>query len=209
MTVEIANALIGYFQTLYDMNRDLITLCGLDVIDNSGQYEKHIKDVIQAVPRLVPYVFNKSEQKYVIDHHDGLLEFSNQIPFLKRDYDEILQLHTNFLSNVKSIRNKFEHKMHGAKLVAGGSSGGSVAFDLTYAIGDQNITLTAGEIIRFTKDMNNLFTKIQELLDQFAVEQGKIDYAYYRRLLRYRFCDFNKIYESEMLHIFGKSLFPF
>ncbi len=34
MTVETANALGGYFQALYDLNHDLITLCGMDVIDN-------------------------------------------------------------------------------------------------------------------------------------------------------------------------------
>ena len=33
MTVETTNELNGYFQTLYDLNRNLITLCGMDVID--------------------------------------------------------------------------------------------------------------------------------------------------------------------------------
>lgn len=39
MTVEISNALFGYFEALYDLNRNLIMLCGVDVIDNEGQYE--------------------------------------------------------------------------------------------------------------------------------------------------------------------------
>lgn len=47
MTIQTVNALSGYFQTLYDLNHDLITLCGMDVIDNSGQYEKYIKKLIQ------------------------------------------------------------------------------------------------------------------------------------------------------------------
>ena len=58
MTSEITNALFGYFETLYDLNRNLITLCGVDVIDNSGQYERYIADIIQAIPRLVPYVYD-------------------------------------------------------------------------------------------------------------------------------------------------------
>ena len=62
MTVETANALGGYFQALYDLNHDLITLCGMDIIDNSGQYEKYIKNVIQAVPRLVPYDYDKESK---------------------------------------------------------------------------------------------------------------------------------------------------
>lgn len=208
MTEEIVNALGGYFETLYNLNRDLITLCGVDVIDNSGQYEVIVKNVIQAVPRLVPYVYNKDVEKYVILPHDGLLEFVDHITFLKDDYESILENHYDFLKNVKIIRNKFEHKMHGARLM-GGSSGGLSSFDMTYLIGDREITLTATEIIRFTKDINTLFYKIQKLVNVFAYENGKAGYRYYRRLTRYNFCDFNKILDSEILKIVGKSLFPF
>ena len=209
MTIEIANALSGYFETLYEMNRDLITLCGVNVIDNSGQYEKHIKDVIQAVPRLVPYDYAKKEKTYIINPRDGLLEFSDHLPFLLGDYEKILQCHNDFLSDVKIIRNKFEHKMHGARLVAGISGSSSVAFAFTYEVGDRKITLCASEIIRFVKDINCLFSKIQNQIISFAYENGKSDYPYYRRLIRYDFCDFNKIYESDVLGIVGKVLFPF
>ena len=209
MTVEIANALSGYFETLYEMNRDLIMLCGVDLIDNSGQYEKYIKDVIQAVPRLVPYRYDSRKETYIIDRRDGLLEFSDHLPFLLEDYEKILQSHNDFLSNVKNIRNKFEHKMHGARLVAGSSYGSSVAFGFIYEVGDLDITLNSVEIIRFVKDMNFLFSKIQKEVDFFAYENHKSDYLYYRRLVRYDFCNFNRIYESDVLGIVGKALFPF
>jgi len=209
MTVEIANALCGYFETLYELNRDLIKLCGLSVIDNSGQYEKHIKNVIHAIPRLVPYDYDNKKEKYRINHRDGLLEFSDRLPFLQEAYENILQCHIDFLSDVKTIRNKFEHKMHGAKLVGGISSESLVSFDLAYEVDNQRITLSSGAIIRFVKDLNSLFAKIQKWVDSFAYENGKTDYPYYRRLIRYDFCDFNKIYESDVLGFVGKALFPF
>ncbi len=34
-------------------------------------------------------------------------------------------------------------------------------------------------------------------------------HPYYRRLLRYTFTDFNKVYESNVLSIIGKAMFPF
>ena len=74
---------------------------------------------------------------------------------------------------------------------------------------DQKIELTASEIIRFTKDINCTFSRIQKLIDTFAYENGKSDHPYYRRLIRYDFCDFNKILDSDILPIVGKSLFPF
>ena len=47
MTSEICNALFRYFEALYDLNRDLIMLCGADVLDNSGQYDKCVRRVVK------------------------------------------------------------------------------------------------------------------------------------------------------------------
>ena len=38
MTVEFVNVLSEYLHTLYDLNRKLKTICGMDVEDNMGQY---------------------------------------------------------------------------------------------------------------------------------------------------------------------------
>ena len=54
MTVEIANALFGYLETLYNLNQKLVKLCGIDVIDDFESGEKEILDIIQDVPRIIP-----------------------------------------------------------------------------------------------------------------------------------------------------------
>lgn len=208
MTSEITNALFGYFEALYDLNRNLITLCGVDVIDNSGQYERYIADIIQAIPRLVPYVYDRENETYKITRSDGLLEFSAEMPFLKAGYESILKQNYEFLKNVKTIRNKFEHKMHGARLMSAGS-GTLILFDMTYMLSNEMITLQSGEIIRFVKQLNELFSTIQREVEAFYTEQGRADSMYCRRLIRYDFCDFNRIYESPLLKSFGKALFPF
>lgn len=82
-------------------------------------------------------------------------------------------------------------------------------FDITYEVNGDKITITAGELIDFVKEINILFSKIQNLVNQYAYEHGKCDYLYYKRLVRYSFEDFNKIFESDLLRIFGKSLLPF
>lgn len=209
MTKDVANALIGYFQALYEMNLDLITLCGMDITDNAGQYEKHIKNIIQDIPRLVPYDYDKKNSCYKINRSDGLLEFSEQLPFLYNDYQTILERHRELLKNIKTVRNQFEHKMHCAELTSAGSASGSVTFDITYRIGDERYVLEARNLIRFIKDLNTTFDKIQSAVNDFALENGKSEHLYYRRLIRCRFSDFNKIYESNILKIIGKSLYPF
>ena len=205
--MHYVNALGGYFETLYELNRDLITLCGLDVQDNDGQYEIHSKNVIQAIPRLIPYV--KNREKIEIKSDDGLLEFSGQIWNLKTNYESILNKHYSLLSKVKDIRNAFEHKMHGVRLDSAGSISNAVAFDLTYSVKGEKITLTAKELIDFTKDVNCLFSNIQKMVEEYAYKNNKSDNLYYRRLVRYDYRDFNLIYDSNLLVIVGKAFFAF
>ena len=208
MNVVVANALLGYFETLYDLNRNLIMCCGLDVIDNSGQYEKPINEIIQNIPRLIPYTYNKGSQKYEIQR-EGLLEFADAIPFLEQDYKELLSNNYAFLSDIKKIRNKLEHNMHGARITGSGSSGGLSLFDVTYKVGEDELTLRGEQFVACIKQLNVLFSKIQQLVLDYAKANGKLDYAYYRRLLRYAFSDFNPIYDSHLLKSFGQALFSF
>lgn len=60
--------------------------CGLDIFDNSGKYEKPLQQIIQDVPRLVMYKYNKKDEQYKIEEKDGLLEFSEELPFLNGCY---------------------------------------------------------------------------------------------------------------------------
>ena len=99
MTSEICNALFRDFEALYDLNRDLIMLCGADVLDNSGQYDKCVERVVKTIPELIPYGGNKATDEYVIIEGDGLLEFSNEIPFLRKEYEDILG--NNYFANCK------------------------------------------------------------------------------------------------------------
>lgn len=208
MTIDAANALFRYFESLYSLNQNLIILCGVDILDHKVDYDQRIDEIMMAIPRLVPYVHNKKTQSYEISPKDGLMNFSTDIPFLSADYDIILQKHTDFLIKTKKVRNKLEHEMHGARIVAS-LSGTSSLVTVTYEVESQTIDIRANEIIAFIKDLNVLFAQIQELVDTFASSHNKEGHPYYERLVRYRFTDFNKIYESTLLHTFGKALLPF
>lgn len=131
MTITAVNALFRYFETLYNLNQNMIALCGTDVFDHKGEQERRIDEVIMAVPRLVPYGFNKKTGAYEIEKADGLMKFSDDIPFLSADYESILQKHKDFLEKAKKVRNKLEHEMHGARIVAS-SSGTTSMFYVTY-----------------------------------------------------------------------------
>ena len=57
--------------------------------------------------------------------------------------------------------------------------------------------------------MNILFSKLQNLVIQFAYDNKYDDYPYFRRLSRFDFADFNRIFESDLLRYFGKTLQAF
>lgn len=209
MTVEVVNALYRYFKGLYELNQNIIILCGVDVIDNSSsQYGEQIENVIHLVPKLVPYKYDKKNHIYRLENGDGLLEFENEIPFIKTGYEDILKNHEAFLSNIKAIRNKLEHKMHGATVVAS-SSGSSYLFEIIYMVNGKRIKITAGELIAFVKELNTIFSEIQRLVLEFSFKENKTNHPYYRRLTKFSFQDFSKIYDSDLLRIFGKTLLPF
>lgn len=209
MNIVIAHSLYGYFESLYDLNRNIISLCGLDIEDFSGHHEKILRNVIIAIPQLIPYSYNKSSNKYIINSKDGLLEFSSDIPYLLSDYNDILQKHYTLLESVKKVRNKLEHKIHGAQIVGGGSVQDHVSFEIDFSIENEEIQISSNAIIPFIMDINDLFSKLQKDLYQYAKENEKEFRAYFHRMLRFNFADFNKIYTSNVLFIIGGSLLPF
>lgn len=211
MNTTIANSLGEYFETLYLLNQNLITFCGTGgIVADHWTYQKYIRNVITAIPQLIPY--SKRGAKYVIVATDGLLEYSDEINFLEHDYCSILQNHYEFLVNLKEVRNKFEHKMHSVFL-SQTDGGSSILFGLHYLVKKQGefkeTVLWANQFISLAKDINSLFAKIQQLISEYAFKEGKDHYAYYQRLLRYDFTDFNKIYDSKLLQIIGKAFLPF
>lgn len=208
MTVEIANALFGYLETLYNLNQKLVKLCGIDVIDDFESGEKEILDIIQDVPRIIPYSFNKKTQTLILKDRDGLLEYKDNISYLKEDYEKILSDNYEFLDKIRKIRNKYEHKMHGVKHKSSGSGSFSL-FDYTFMVGDESMEITAGSFIKLIKSVNNLFSKIILDISKYAYENKKEDYLYYRRITRFDFKDFNKIYDNDILRIVGKIMKKF
>ena len=212
MTVEIASALRLYFETLYNLNRNLIKCCGLDAFDLHLNYKKPLYDIIEDIPKLMPYAVNKTTREQIISERNGLLEFSSDLPFLNTDYEKILVSNYSFLNKIRLIRNKLEHRMHGVKMRST-SNGSSFLFEVSYEVeaegGIEEITLTAEEFIKFVKQLNDLFSKLQKNLSSYVYENDKEDSLYYEKLLRFDFSNFNKIYDSDLLRIFGRTLFPF
>lgn len=208
MDIEIANSLFGYFKTLYKLNQKPIKLCGTDVIEKYEYSHKAILDIIQDIPRLIPYFYNKKTSNIELANNNGLLEYSDKLKYLYDDYQKVLDNNYDFINNIRLIRNKHEHKMHDVKRRSSGS-GTTTFFDFDFEVNEEIISIEAFEFIKLFKMLNDMFSKLVEDVKVFASNNDKESYAYYKRITRFNFSDFNKIYDSDLLRVYGRLLQEF
>ena len=55
------------------MNQKLLKLCGIDAIDDFENDSKIVLDIIQDIPRLVPYSYNNKQKELECNDRNGLL----------------------------------------------------------------------------------------------------------------------------------------
>ena len=72
MTITTADALYRYFEVIYNLNQNLITLCGTNILYHKEEQDRRIDEVVMAIPRLIPYSKNKQTGDYQIKKTDGL-----------------------------------------------------------------------------------------------------------------------------------------
>lgn len=208
MTEEIVSALSGYIQVLYELNQKLIKLCGTSISRKYEYSHKEILDIVQEIPRVIPYEYNKKKKCLELVDKNGLLEYKKSINYLESKYLEILDDNRSFLDNVRKIRNKYEHKMHDVKRITS-ISGNTSYFEFEFEVDGKVIVIEAKDFIKVIKKLNSLFSLIVKEIVEYVKENEKEDNPYYRRLSRFDFEEFNKIYESGLLRTFGKLMLDF
>ena len=84
MNIKIANSISGYIETLNEINIKLIKICGTNIgYQTISEYKKDILDIIQNIPRLIPYTYSLKNDILELQENDGLLEYSNEIKYLR------------------------------------------------------------------------------------------------------------------------------
>lgn len=208
MDQKIANSILDYIETLYYLNKNFLQLCGVDYYNDIYSSTKLILDVIQDIPRLIPYSYDKGIKKLKCKDKDGLLEYQKELDYLKTDYDNILKNNYDFLDKIRKIRNKYEHKMHDIKYISSG--GGSLnIFYIEFLVNGESIQVEAEEFKKLIKELNILFAKIVFEIIKWADENNKKEYKCYEKIDRFNFEDFNEIYDDKLLTKIGRLMYPY
>jgi len=204
MNPEIAYALLEYIDSLDDTNKNLIKACGIEAHGHATHsLRKLIFNVVQEIPRLIPYIFDQHHHVQLITKRDGLMEYRKQIHYLEADYERILTDNYDFLDKVRRIRNTYEHQMHKNKLSSSGN-GTLHLFEIKFKIDDNVVSVCADDFITLMKQLNILFARLVNDIRLYAHNNNQNHHYFYRIATKIDFLDFNTMYESKLLAKIGK-----
>ena len=184
-------------------NQQLIKIFGIDSMNafNTGSIE--ILNIIQDVPRLIPYTYNKKTEKYELSPKDGLLVYKSlkELPF---EYQKIFDKNKKCLIKIKKIRNKWEHILHNVNLQSC-YTGNNSWFRYTFKVKGAKYTIESDELIALFKDLNILYDQLIKKMLEYSYKK-KIEHPFYNHLHKVKLLDFNKLYDSGLLYEIGKSI---
>ena len=165
-------------------------------------------EIIQDIPRIIPYSYDYKSKKQILKDKDGLLEFKYDISYLKNSFESILENNYFLLEKIRKIRNKYEHKIHDIKLLA---SYGDIdgMFDYSFKNHNDRVHVNTMDIVMLFKQLNTLFSQVVDDIKSWAEDNNYETHPYYYKLSRFDFKDFNSIYESDLLSKIGRMLYKF
>ena len=202
MNQKVINSIYKYVEVLYENNQRLIKVFGMDAIDNYNDGTKEILNIIQDIPRLIPYSYSDENKKLFLEKNDGLLQYEKKIKYLRSDYKEILNNNEECLIKVKKIRNKYEHKLHNIETPSR-YTGNDDWFRYGFKINRKKYNIESSELVKLFKELNNMYDKLISDMLKWAYK-NKIDHPFFTRLSRINMLDFNKLYDSKLLYEIGK-----
>ena len=203
MNPEIINSIYKYIVVLYENNQRLVKIFGIDAIDAITDGSKDILNLIQDVPRLIPYSYSDEKKEVYLIKKDGLLQYKKELPDLKKEYQTVLEKNAKCLEKIKTIRNKYEHTLHNVRSQSC-FKGNDSWFEYGFKVKDKGYRIESKELIQLFKNLNELYDGLIKQIMKYVYENKLNDT--YGSLSRIDLLGFNKIYDSGLLHEIGKAI---
>ena len=203
MSPTIINSIYKYIEVLYENNQKLIKLFGINSLYAITDGSKDILNLIQDIPRLIPYSYSKEDNKLYLINNDGLLQYEKEMPDLKKHYKKIIEENEECLKKVKRIRNKYEHILHNVELQSCFKEN-NIWFEYRFEIENKKCCIDSKELIQLFEDLNILYNGlISKMLEYVYKNELNNTYGFLEKV---NLLGFNKLYESEILYEIGKAI---
>jgi hypothetical protein len=205
-SMKISSAIRDYIRTLHFVNADFIKVAAFDAIRNNDE-DYLISKLSSNLMRLLPIKSNKKRKIIELDYSAGLLEFNDEYPFLDSGFKDIINNNYDLVNNLRIIRNKYQHKLHGIVHKSTGS-GSSSLLTITIIVDGKEHEISCDQILNVIEELNNIYGKLLSLvIEKYYIEP--FPNLYFENLKRFDFIEYNKVLRSNNLKSIGKIFHDF
>lgn len=199
-----------YFDILIELNSIFIKLISSDGKENNDKREKLYFETFDKISRLIPLYSNPDNKTVNIDNRSGIAELTkNNIDFVKKDLDEIIEKYNYELFNIKSLKNKVEHSPHLILSTTYINKNFYSSITLNYkkrCMQDREVNLNSIDcyycnveiLLNIIMDLNKLFYKLQKRVKTYS-DKNKFVEIYFKRCLEIKFIWYNQLYKSKII----------
>ena len=190
------NGVYPYFRMQKEINNLLILLKKFNT-DMEEQEDNFLKLTTELL-RILPFKIDvdKKDNSIITGIHllmnDGILLLNNYFPYLKNDYNNIINTYFIDLVQIIKIRNKYIHEPHNIKCTMFLCGGNNDKAGFKYK--EEYYELNTDSLIKIIKEINIVFNKIKEKfrnkVDELSDEEQS--HPYIQNVFNYYFENYNK-----------------
>ncbi len=187
-----------YFQTLKNINKNLIYLCALEAGELPDKLNEILYEITTNIPRIMPIKY--VDNKLVTVEDDGLLRFKKTLPDLNEKFKTVIKENYDLLESVWQTRNKFQHSMHDV-FVLQSFSGTDTPLEFIVEVRDKEFEFTVPDLISLVQDLNTVFAETITSIGVQAKNKKMECSSFLRKLLTFDFNALNDIMSLEFIKI--------
>lgn len=188
--VKYLNDLYPYFKMLDNINNDITKLIRNNKDNDFYQNEELFFNITSEIMRLLPFDYNKKDDKLILNKRSGILLLNNKSNYVEEKYTKILNFDRfhEVLKDIRRIRNKYIHEPHNISCAF--SVGGTSICSMGLYYKTQLLSISSISLTPIVYYLNKIFERIKnDTMKLIEKNEMYKEYPYYET---FNIFDFSK-----------------
>lgn len=191
-TEELICNFIPYLKMLENINKSLTKVIKTNFKNKPYKNEELFYNITSELLRLMPYKYEKEDNKLELDKKCGIMLLSDKPNFIEEKYNKILNYEPfcKVLKDALKIRNKYIHEPHNISFAFSVNATTTCSMSLYYKTTLLSIsTISIAPIVYY---LNKIYNRvIDDIKIQVRNNNGNKKPQYYNELIKYDFRKWN------------------
>lgn len=186
--IRFLNNLYPYFKMLDNINNDLTELIKNNKDNDLYKNEELFYKITSELLRILPYKYNKNDDKLKLDRNSGILLLNNKINYIEEKYTKILDFEYFYdvLKDIHIIRNKYIHEPHNISCAF--SVGGTSICSMGLYYKTQLLSISSISLTPIIYYLNKVFEMIKkDAMNLIEKNEKYKEYPYYKTFINFDF----------------------